>query len=141
MTADEPNASQDTVHNTTPASESFSSQPYFAHPASVPQPSSPSPQFPALLDSLSSGLRPYPPGLEAPTRQAQYFEIYEDPEDMDIDGVGYFDLDSVLCMSPDEDKENEHAGEQGSQGQIQNQTQAQTQNRESNPDQGQQDQG
>ncbi|RDW70864.1 uncharacterized protein DSM5745_08375 [Aspergillus mulundensis] len=151
----DPSPSPNTIHNTTPASESFSSQPYFAHPASMPQPqaSSPFPQFserpgpeagagaymPALLDSLLTEVHPHSE-LGSGTRQSHYFEIYEDPDDMDIDGVGYFDLDAVVCMSPDEDKENENTqerGSQGSQGQNQNQNQNQNQSQNQNQNQNQ----
>ncbi|KAL4784183.1 hypothetical protein BJX76DRAFT_327938 [Aspergillus varians] len=53
--------------------------------------------MPAIPDSLSS-----PRGEQL--RHAHCFSIYEDPEDMDIDGVGFFEMNWYL--SPEDDKEN-----------------------------------
>ncbi|KAL4984912.1 hypothetical protein BDW68DRAFT_193295 [Aspergillus falconensis] len=65
--------------------------------------------MPALLDSLQLLKHPHPhPDPPDRPRRSQRFEIYEDPDDMDIDGVGYFNvyLDSAWYLSPDENKEN-----------------------------------
>ena len=59
--------------------------------------------IPALLDSLSS------PRDEKGHRSHQFL-IYEDPEDMDIDGVGYFE--TSWYFSPEDEKENIEGGGQ-----------------------------
>lgn len=53
--------------------------------------------MPAFLDSLSSSRADQ-------ARRTRRFSIYEDPEDMDIDGAGYFE--SSWYLSPEDDKEN-----------------------------------
>lgn len=57
--------------------------------------------MPALLDSLSSP-------RDEKDHDSHQFLIYEDPEDMDIDGVGYFE--TTLYLSPEDDKENTEEG-------------------------------
>ncbi|KAL4776783.1 hypothetical protein BDW60DRAFT_174620, partial [Aspergillus nidulans var. acristatus] len=82
------------------------------HPLNDPQPPSseePGEYMQALIASLQLLSHPHPhsdpPDIP---RRSQRFEIYEDPDDMDTDGVGFFnvDLNTAWYLSPDENKEN-----------------------------------
>lgn len=59
-----------------------------------------------LLDTLSTQ-----PAATTNQHQPRRFTIYEDPEDMDIDGVGFFDPEPSWYLSPEDDKENAEGGE------------------------------
>ncbi|KAL4993758.1 hypothetical protein BDV10DRAFT_17526 [Aspergillus recurvatus] len=78
-------------------------------PFQLPFPEESGAYMPALLDSLRLLTHLHPdPQPQDNTGRSQRFDIYEDPDDMDIDGVGYFnaDINTAWCLSPDEDKEN-----------------------------------
>ncbi|KAL4739145.1 hypothetical protein BDV11DRAFT_123569 [Aspergillus similis] len=83
-----------------------------SHPLNDPQPpfsEEPGEYMHALIASLQLLSHPHPRSNSPDIpRRPQRFEIYEDPDDMDTDGVGFFnvDLNTAWYLSPDENKEN-----------------------------------